>query len=53
MGHKKNIQYENPKWPDKKHYQNVIKDLSTYPNLVFPNEIVDLKNELIEVSYGK
>ena len=53
MGHKKNIQYENPKWPDNKHYQNVIKDLSTYPNLVFPNEIVDLKNELIEVSYGK
>ena len=53
MKPKKNIPYENPKWPNKKHYENVIKNLNAYPNLVFPNEIIDLRSELIEVSNGK
>ena len=39
MKPKKNIPYENPKWPNKKQYENVIRNLNTYPNLVFPNEI--------------
>ena len=53
MKPKKNVPYENPKWPNKKQYENVIRNLNTYPNLVFPNEIIDLKNELIEVSNGE
>ena len=53
MKPKKNIPYENPKWPNKKQYENVIKNLNAYPNLVFPNEIIDLRSELIEVSNGK
>ena len=53
MKTKKNILYENPKWPNINRYQSIIEDLKKYPNLVFPNEIKDLKKELIEVSKGK
>ena len=53
MKPKKNTPYENPKWPNKKQYEKVIRNLNAYPNLVFPNEIIDLRSELIEVSNGK
>ena len=43
---------QHPKWPNKKHYNNVIQALREYPNLVFPNEIIALKKELLEVSLG-
>tara|TARA_Y100001970_G_scaffold162041_1_gene198095 strand:- start:3466 stop:4755 length:1290 start_codon:yes stop_codon:yes gene_type:complete len=44
---------QQPDWPDKKIYNQIIQDLCKYPNLVFPNEIIDLKEELKEVAIGK
>ena len=44
---------QQPKWPDHKYYKKIIKDISKYPNLVFPEEIIELKNELIKVSNGE
>ena len=44
---------QQPDWPNKKIYNQIIQDLCKYPNLVFPNEIIDLKEELKEVAIGK
>ena len=49
----KNIILQQPDWPDKAHYKKIIKDLSTYPNLVFPEEIIELKNEFKKVAKGE
>ena len=43
---------QQPNWPDQKQYIKTIEDLSKYPNLVFPKEIIELKQELKEVSKG-
>ena len=43
---------QQPLWPNKKIYNQIIKDLCKYPNLVFPNEIIELKKELQEVAKG-
>ena len=43
---------QQPLWPNKKIYNQIIKDLCKYPNLVFPNEIIELKKELQEVARG-
>ena len=43
---------QQPHWPNKKTYNRIIKDLCKYPNLVFPNEIIELKQELKEVAKG-
>ena len=53
MANNKQILYENPSWPDLAKYKSVIQSLNEYPNLVFPNEIENLKTELLEVSNGK
>mgnify|MGYP001498214385 CR=1 FL=1 len=44
---------QQPNWPDKKTYYDIINKISTYPQLVFPNEIKNLQNELKHVSKGK
>ena len=43
---------QQPNWPNKAIYNKTIKDLSKYPNLVFPKEIIELRQELKEVSRG-
>ena len=53
MSNNKSVTYQDPVWSDPKQYRSIIKDLTNYPNLVFPNEIQSLKRELIEVSKGK
>jgi len=52
MNNNINTRKQNPSWPNIEYYKEVIQDLQTYPNLVFPNEIINLKNELKEVSIG-
>lgn len=52
MSNNINTSKQNPSWPNIEYYKEVIQDLQTYPNLVFPNEIINLKNELKEVSIG-
>ena len=52
MANNKQTLYENPSWPDLAKYKSVIQSLNEYPNLVFPNEIENLKTELLEVSNG-
>ena len=44
---------QQPDWPNKKIYNQIIQDLCKYPNLVFPNEIIDLKEQLKEVAMGR
>ena len=44
---------QQPPWPNKYQYYDIINKISTYPQLVFPNEIENLKAELQNVSYGK
>ena len=53
MANNKQKLYKNPSWPDLSQYKSVIRSLNEYPNLVFPNEIENLKSELLEVSSGK
>ena len=43
---------QQPNWPNQNIYNKIIKDLCKYPNLVFPNEIIELREELKEVSQG-
>ena len=43
---------QQPSWPNKNIYNKIIKDLCKYPNLVFPKEIIELRDELKEVSLG-
>ena len=44
---------QQPKWPNKKKYYDVINKIGTYPQLVFPNEIENLKSELTIISDKK
>ena len=44
---------QQPNWPNKKYYKKIIKDLETYPNLVFPKEILELKEVLKDVATGE
>ena len=43
---------QQPNWPNQNIYNKIIKDLCKYPNLVSPNEIIELRDELTEVSLG-
>jgi len=43
---------QQPEWPDKKNFQNVIEKIISYPQLVFPQEIENLKKELLNVANG-
>jgi len=43
---------QQPDWPDKKSFKDVIEKISSYPQLVFPNEIENLKTELSNVAQG-
>ena len=36
---------QQPTWPNKKHYHDVINKISTYPPIVFCSEIENLKIE--------
>ena len=44
---------QQPHWPNKKIYYDIINKISTYPQLVFPNEIENLKFELKQVAKVK
>ena len=44
---------QQPEWPDEKIFKEVIQKIASYPQLVFPNEIENLKTELSNVSQGK
>ena len=41
----------SPDWPDLNAYKQVIKKINQYPSLVYPDEIIRLKNNLKPVSY--
>ena len=43
----------SPKWPDTKYYKKIIKKINQYPLLVYPDEIITLKNKLKDVALGK
>ena len=43
---------QQPDWPDKNKYYDIINKISTYPPLVSPNEIENLKYELRQASKG-
>ena len=42
----------SPDWPDLNYYNQVIKKITQYPSLVYPDEIIRLKNNLKEVAKG-
>jgi len=44
---------QQPNWPDEKIFQNVIQKIASYPQLVFPNEIENLKTELSNAAKGE
>ena len=44
---------QQPNWPNVEKYNQIIKQLYDYPALIFPNEIVQLKQKLIEVADNK
>ena len=44
---------QQPNWPNAEKYNQIIKQLYDYPALIFPNEIVQLKQKLIEVADNK
>ena len=43
---------QQPDWPNQEKFQNIIKKISTYPQLVYPNEIEKLNTELLQVANG-
>ena len=43
---------QQPDWPNQEKFQNTIKKISTYPQLVYPNEIEKLNTELLQVANG-
>ena len=43
----------SPEWPDTKYYKKIIKKINQYPLLVYPDEIITLKNKLKDVALGK
>ena len=44
---------QQPEWPNKNHYNDVIKEIETYPPLIFAKESDMLKQYLAEASEGK
>ena len=44
---------QQPQWPDIQNYKKIINNLLKYPNLVFPEEIIELRQELKQVYNGK
>ncbi len=44
---------QQPDWPDPLALETATKELSTFPPLVYPNEIAALKDALAQVSKGK
>lgn len=44
---------QQPNWPDKAHYDEVLSSLSTLPPLVFAGEIRDLKDLMAKASRGE
>ena len=44
---------QQPKWPDHSQYLKIINEIKNYPQLVYPNEIKNLKSELKDVALGK
>jgi len=49
----KNNLKQQPNWPNKNKYYDVINKVGTYPQLVFPKEIENLKSELLSISEKK
>ena len=47
------IVQQQPKWPNSEDYNQVIKELSTYPPLIFAKEADKLKKYLADASDGK
>ena len=45
--------HQQPKWPDTKIYEKVIKEISEYPPLVFAGEVRALKKQLADATQGK
>ena len=43
---------QQPQWPNKQKYKQIIKNLYRYPSLVYPQEIIELQQELIDVAKG-
>ena len=44
---------QQPKWVDTNQFEQIIKQLHDYPNLVSVNEIKELRNHLSEVAQGR
>jgi 3-deoxy-7-phosphoheptulonate synthase len=44
---------QQPSWPNISEYNNVIKKLHSYPSIILPNQISQLKQRLIQVSDNK
>ncbi len=42
----------SPAWPDLNYYKKIISKINEYPLLVYPDEIVTLKNKLKQVGIG-
>ena len=52
-GWKKKSITQQPNWKNKNEFQSVIRQIKNYPTIVFPEEIKQLRNDLIDASYGK
>ena len=44
---------QQPLWPNQEQYLKIINKIKNYPQLVYPNEINNLKSELKDVARGK
>jgi len=44
---------QQPKWPNLSKYENVLKQIDTFPSLIFVPEIISLKNRLKKVENGR
>ncbi len=44
---------QQPEWPNKTEYRNIIKKLSVSPSLILYHEIIDLKKRLQKIELGK
>ena len=49
----KKIISQQPKWPDQNSFFQIIEEIKNYPQLVFPNEIKNLKTELCDAAKGE
>ena len=44
---------QQPNWPDKEHYEQVLATLASLPPLVFAGEIRELKGRLAQAVWGE